>query len=33
MSSGGRTRLSRENPRPWLILNNDTHPFGEEEEI
>ena len=22
---------SGENPRPWLILNNDTHPFGEEE--
>lgn len=22
---------STENPRPWLILNNDTHPFGEEE--
>ncbi|WP_129113640.1 hypothetical protein [Halegenticoccus tardaugens] len=21
---------SGENPRPWLILNNDTHPFGEE---
>lgn len=20
-----------ENPRPWLILNNGTHPFGEEE--
>ena len=32
MSSGGRTRSSRvENPRPWLILNNDTHPFDEEE--
>ena len=22
---------SGENPRPWLILNNDTHPFGDEE--
>ena len=22
---------SGENPRPWLILNNDTHPFGAEE--
>jgi hypothetical protein len=22
---------SDENPRPWLILNNDTHPFGDEE--
>ena len=22
---------STENPRPWLILNNDAHPFGEEE--
>ncbi|WP_135536410.1 type II toxin-antitoxin system PemK/MazF family toxin [Halostella pelagica] len=22
---------SAENPRPWLILNNDAHPFGEEE--
>lgn len=22
---------SGENPRPWLILNNDTHPFSEEE--
>jgi mRNA-degrading endonuclease toxin of MazEF toxin-antitoxin module len=22
---------SGENPRPWLILNNDSHPFGEEE--
>nr|WP_233514205.1 MULTISPECIES: hypothetical protein [unclassified Haloferax] len=21
---------SGENPRPWLILNNDTHPFGDE---
>ena len=20
-----------ENPRPWLILNNDSHPFGDEE--
>lgn len=20
-----------ENPRPWLILNNDHHPFGDEE--
>jgi mRNA-degrading endonuclease toxin of MazEF toxin-antitoxin module len=20
-----------ENPRPWLILNNDRHPFGDEE--
>jgi len=28
----GPIRLSRVmNPRPWLILNNDTHPFGEEE--
>ena len=24
---------SGENPRPWLILNNDTHPFGAEEYI
>jgi len=22
---------SGENPRPWLILNNDSHPFGDEE--
>ncbi|MFB6220835.1 MAG: hypothetical protein ABEH90_05290, partial [Halolamina sp.] len=22
---------SSENPRPWLILNNDSHPFGDEE--
>lgn len=22
---------SGENPRPWLILNNDRHPFGDEE--
>lgn len=22
---------STENPRPWLILNNDSHPFGDEE--
>lgn len=22
---------SGENPRPWLILNNDSHPFGAEE--
>lgn len=22
---------SGENPRPWLILNNDAHPFGTEE--
>lgn len=22
---------SGENPRPWLILNNDAHPFGDEE--
>lgn len=22
---------SGENPRPWLILNNDAHPFGKEE--
>lgn len=22
---------SGENPRPWLIQNNDTHPFGDEE--
>lgn len=21
------------NPRPWLVLNNDTHPFGGEESI
>ena len=20
-----------ENPRPWLILNNDDHPFADEE--
>lgn len=20
-------------PRPWLILNNDSHPFGAEEYI
>ena len=20
-----------ENPRPWLILNNESHPFGGEE--
>jgi len=20
-----------ESPRPWLILNNDRHPFGDEE--
>ena len=24
---------SGENPRPWLILNNDSHPFGGEEYI
>lgn len=23
--------LIRSNPRPWLVLNNDAHPFGEEE--
>ena len=22
---------SGENPRPWLILNHDSHPFGDEE--
>ena len=22
---------SGENPRPWLILNNDSHPFGDEQ--
>lgn len=22
---------STENPRPWLILNNSSHPFGDEE--
>ena len=22
---------SVENPRPWLILNNDRHPFSDEE--
>jgi mRNA-degrading endonuclease toxin of MazEF toxin-antitoxin module len=22
---------SGENPRPWLILNNETHPFGDEQ--
>jgi len=22
---------SGESPRPWLILNNDSHPFGDEE--
>ena len=22
---------SGESPRPWLILNNDAHPFGDEE--
>ena len=22
---------SGENPRPWLILTNDRHPFGDEE--
>ncbi|MDZ7730973.1 MAG: hypothetical protein U5K37_08745 [Natrialbaceae archaeon] len=22
-----------EHPRPWLILNNDTHPFGTEESM
>ena len=22
---------SGENPRPWLILNNESHPFGDEE--
>ena len=21
-----------ESPRPWLILNNDTHPFGGEAD-
>jgi mRNA-degrading endonuclease toxin of MazEF toxin-antitoxin module len=21
------------NPRPWLILNNDSHPFGDEEYL
>jgi hypothetical protein len=20
-----------ESPRPWLILNNERHPFGDEE--
>ena len=24
---------SGENPRPWLILNNDAHPFGDEEHM
>ena len=24
---------SGESPRPWLILNNDAHPFGGEEYI
>jgi len=24
---------SGENPRPWLILNNDAHPFGGEEYL
>lgn len=24
---------SGENPRPWLILNNDVHPFGDEEYV
>ncbi|MFC7131100.1 hypothetical protein [Haloferax chudinovii] len=22
---------SGESPRPWLILNTDTHPFGDEQ--
>ena len=22
---------SSENPRPWVILNNETHPFGDEQ--
>lgn len=24
---------SGENPRPWLILNTDAHPFGDEESM
>lgn len=24
---------SGENPRPWLVLNNDTHPFVDEEYL
>jgi mRNA-degrading endonuclease toxin of MazEF toxin-antitoxin module len=24
---------SGEAPRPWLVLNNDTHPFGDEESM
>ena len=36
LSAGGRGLgpdpfKSGENPRPWLILNNDEHPFAGEE--
>ena len=24
---------SGENPRPWLVLNNERHPFGDEESM
>ena len=27
------TFKSGENPRPWLVLNNDSHPFGDEEYV